>query len=215
VNLFIIAIDVLKIFVGWIPFDWVLSLFRNKKYKTDETHEYFKTMRQMESQFFSQLEKEMDVSRVIVFKTFFVDYMIVAFIQWGMDLLRHLEKYKELPVITPQTVWGVIYDYRMRAIYDWEKTWEGNRAMRIVVEKIDAHRKGIIDTDAHDIGDIAEKVLDPDTALDLIFSRLTRTFTCSFFNIRDMIKNLNGELTAPLEEWKNIQIKTILTNKKK
>jgi len=183
------------------------NIFKNQKYKCDEDHGYFQVLSAMETLRFTGLAIEVGSDKAALIRIFFVDYMIKSFIDWGLVVLEHLESKKELPDFSKDYLWSIIYEYRNRAIYDWERNWPGNIAMRLLINKVDDIRHNVVDIAYDKVMNIYNKrsIKDPDTKLDLILDSLKETFFYTFSGFDVVAKSLNGELSKELSKWKKMK----------
>ena len=185
---------------------WFEGLFYDKKYKCDESHGYFQVLSAMETLRFSQLNEEVGVSKSELIRVFFVYYMVESFIDWGLETLKYLEYNKKLPKISKKVLWGIIHEYRNRAIREWESNWNNNRSMRLLVSKVDEVRHDIVDNAYDKVMKIYNRrKLSPDDKLDLILDSLKETFFSTFIGFNEVARQLNGELTTELKKWEKLK----------
>lgn len=182
------------------------NIFKKKKYKCDKNHAYFKVLEAMETFRFSQLGDIVGTSKAELIRVFFVYYMVGSFIAWGHNTISYLKKNKKLPAFSKDYLWEIIYEYRNRSIIDWESNWDNNRAMRILVKKVDEIRHKKVDLAYDKVMEIYRKrTLTHDDKLDLILDSLKETFLYTFEGFNEVAIKLNGELEKELKNWDKVK----------
>lgn len=174
-----------------------------KTYKVCENHDLIQLLRILQRQRFSTLEKKMSYLRAKLSREFFCNYKIDVFLDWALYMVKYIEKNKSLPNINRLTILGLVDNYNNRAIEAWEKEYNGNKAMRIFVEKFHKLHLPAVEMVGREVESLMSKGLNPDETLDLIFDFIKEAFQYSLINIDETISSLNGELTIALEEWRD------------
>ena len=207
----------LGLFISWVPFTEFLKLFKKRsKYKVHNDHLYFDVMKTLRKYRFANLEKEFGFQKSALLRRLLVDYMTNSFEDWGRETLKFLKTNSKLPEINTYTMWDIINRYRAQAILEWERDYDGNRAMSVLIKGLHEQRKIIIDLTFSEIEMIMKKDFNEDTKLDLVFEILSKTFMKSFDDFEAVVKRLNGALTKEIKKWNNgiIQKKNIYYSKK-
>ena len=184
----------------------MFNFFKKKQYKCNENHGYFQVLSAMETIRFTHLGNEVGAAKASLIRVFFVYYMVNSFIDWGLKTLNYLEQNKKLPKLSKDYLWKIIYEYRNRAINEWEKDWNNNQSMRILINKVDEIRHDIVD-EAYDrvMKIYRRRKLNPDDKLDLIFDSLKETFFSTFNGFNDVAYKLNGKLESELKKWEKLK----------
>ena len=183
----------------------MFSFLKRKEYKSNNNHGYFQVLTAMETLRFSHLSEKIGASKSELIRVFFVEYMVEAFIDWGLTTISHLEEHKKLPKLSKKYLWNIIYTYRERAMTDWESDWENNQSMRLLIQKIDEVRHDIVDKAYDSVMKIYRKRINPDEKLDLILDSLKETFFYTFSGFNDVALQLNGELKSELKKWEKLK----------